>query len=125
MSYISKRGKNSAWRRSVLKNLVADVILYEKIETNSSNVHRLDKLLSKLIKWAKNNTVHSRRLALRYLINKKSVRIWQNEEKTKILKKLFDQLGERYKDRLGGYSRIVRLEPRLGDNAPRVIFSLV
>jgi large subunit ribosomal protein L17 len=62
---------------------------------------------------------------LRYLINKKSVRIWQNEEKTKILKKLFDQLGERYKDRLGGYSRIVRLEPRLGDNAPRVIFSLV
>ena len=50
MSYIKKRGKNSTSKRKILKNLVADVILYEKIETNLPTAHALTKLLAKLIK---------------------------------------------------------------------------
>lgn len=133
MSFILKPGKNSAWRNHVLNNLVADVILYEKIETSLPMAKSLTKLLAKLITWAKkaekekeNKELrqHLYRLALRYLVNKKKVEIKQGKEKIKVLSKLFDKLGKRYQDRPGGYSRIAKLGLRAGDNNLRVIFAL-
>jgi len=120
MSYIQKAGKNSAWRRNNLNNLVADVILYEKIETSLPTAKSLTKLLAKLISWAKKNTLHSRRLALCHLVNKKHLK---NQGKN-LIEKLFD-LGSKYQTRPGGYSRIIRLGLRNGDNNMRVILSLV
>ena len=121
MSYINKIGKTTAWRKHVLNNLVADTILYGKIETSltlarSKDKDNLTKLMAKLIKYAKQDTLHSRRMALRYLVNKKS---------SGVVNKLFTELKERYRERKGGYTRITKLNYRMGDNNLRVIFSLV
>ena len=125
MSYIKKRGKNSTSKRKILKNLVADVILYEKIETNLPTAHALTKLLAKLIKWGKKNDLHSRRLSLRYLVNKKKTEIIRGGKKIKLFDKLFNELAIRYSARNSGYSRIIKLGHRIGDNTTRVLFSLV
>ncbi|KLL02039.1 MAG: 50S ribosomal protein L17 [Mycoplasmataceae bacterium RC_NB112A] len=136
MSFISKFSKDAAWRRKVLKNLVADAILYESIETSLSLARNnkendLTKLLAKLITWAKKahqnptNKQHFYKLALQYLVNKKGVEVEHNQEKVKVLDKLFNQLGKRYQERPGGYSRIKKLYCRKGDNSLRVRFSLV
>jgi len=122
MSYINKPGKNTAWRNHVINNLVADAILHEKVETSLPMAQSLTKLLAKLIKYAKQGSLHSRRLALQYLVNKKKL---EDKEGKKILEKLFSDLKERYKDRAGGYSRITKLNYRAGDNNLRVIFALV
>lgn len=135
MSFILKPGKNSAWRKHVLNNLVVDAILYEKVETSLPTARSLTKLLAKLITWAKKAekekenkelNQHLYRLALRYLVNKKKVEVKpkNSSEKTKVLDKLFKELGKKYQDRPGGYSRIVKLDLRNGDNSLRVIFAL-
>src|SRR5439155_23349681 len=122
MSYINKPGKTTAWRSHVLNNLVADAILHEKIETSLPMARSLTKLLAKLVKYAKQDNLHSRRLALQYLVNKKKL---EDKEGKKILEKLFSDLKEIYKDRAGGYSRINKLNYRAGDNNLRVVFALV
>ena len=122
MSYINKPGKTTEWRQRVLNNLVADTILHEKIETSLPMARSLTKLLAKLIKYAKQDNLHSRRLALQYLVNKKKL---EDKKGKKLLDKLFSDLKERYKDRAGGYSRITKLNYRMGDNNLRVVFSLV
>ena len=116
MSYINKPGKTTAWRSHMLNNLIADTILYEKVETSLPMAHSLTKLLAKLVKWAKQDTLHSRRMALRYLVNKKN---------SGVVNKLFTELKGRYQTREGGYSRITKLNYRVGDNNLRVIFALV
>jgi len=114
MSYINRK-KNSSWKKHVLKNLIVDLILYEKIETNASNIKNLANLLSKLINWAKKDNLHSRRMACRYIEKKQK----------ETIKKLFSELKERYKKREGGYSRANKLKLRKGDGSLRIIFSLV
>jgi large subunit ribosomal protein L17 len=63
-------------------------------------------------------------LALRYLVNKKNVEVKQKGKKVKILSKLFNDLGKKYQNRPGGYSRVIKLGSRGGDNSLRVIFAL-
>jgi large subunit ribosomal protein L17 len=63
-------------------------------------------------------------LALCYLVNKKKVEVKKGKKKTKVLNKLFLELGKKYQDRPGGYSRIIKLGRRRGDNNLRVTFSL-
>jgi large subunit ribosomal protein L17 len=116
MSYINKSGKDAAWRKHVLNNLVTDVILYGKVETSQVMARNLTKLLAKLVGWAKEDTLHSRRMALRYLVNKKHLGV---------MNKLFTEVKDKYQDRKGGYSRITKLNYRMGDNNLRVVFSLV
>jgi len=116
MSYINKIGKNASWRKHVTNNLVTDVILYEKIITSPKIAKDLTKIFSKLIEWAKKNDLHSRRLALRYLVIKKHFGV---------LNKLFVDLKKRYNNRKGGYTRIIKNGYKLGDNSPKVIFSLI
>jgi large subunit ribosomal protein L17 len=116
MSYINKRGKDIAWRKHALNNLVTDALLYGKVETSQSMAKCLTRLFAKLVGWAKEDTLHSRRMALRYLVNKKHLGI---------VDKLFTEVKDKYKDRKGGYSRITKLNYRMGDNNLRVVFSLV
>ena len=116
MSYINKPGKTTERREHILNDLVASIILDEKIETSLPTAKSLTKLLDKLIGYAEQDTFHSRRLSLCYLVNKKHLGV---------MDKLFKDLKERYKDRAGGYSRITKLNYRKGDNNLRVIFSLV
>lgn len=116
MSYINKPGKNTAWRKHVINNLVVDTILYGQVETSQLMAKNLTKLLAKLISWAKEDSLHSRRLALRYLVNKKHLGV---------VGKLFTEIKDKYQNRDGGYSRITKLNHRVGDNNLRVVFSLV
>src|SRR5437762_13348136 len=91
----------------------------------------LTKLLAKLITYAKKahrdpaNKQHFYRLALEYLVSKKGVEVEHNQAKVEVLNKLFNELGKRYQQREGGYSRINKLHHRKGDNTLRVKFSLV
>jgi large subunit ribosomal protein L17 len=64
-------------------------------------------------------------LALKYLVSKKGIEVEHKQKKVEVLNKLFNQLGERYQTREGGYSRIKKLHYRKGDNSLRVRFSLV
>ena len=117
MSYIiKKRKKDTAWRKFTLKNLAGEVILYDKVVTSFSLAQGLTKLLAKLITYAKQDTLHSRRLALRYLVNRKHLGI---------LDILFGNLKSRYQKRQGGYSRITKICHRRGDNNLRVEVALV
>ncbi|CAI2182225.1 6535_t:CDS:2, partial [Funneliformis geosporum] len=96
--------------REVLELSKTDVILHEKVETSLPMARSLTKLLAKLVKFAKQDTLHSRRLALQYLVNKKKL---QDQAGKKLLDKLFSDLKEKYKNRAGGYSRITKLNYRI------------
>ena len=127
MSYIIKPRKNSAWKKHLRNNLLGEVIMFEKVVVNYSHARMLTKLLAKVINWAKKGDLHSRRLSLRYLDNRKNTLCLDPETNTeiKLMDKLFNILGKRYQDRQGGYSRIIKLGKRQGDNSPEVVFSLV
>ena len=127
MSYIIKPSKNSAWRKHLRRNLAAEVIMYGKVAINSSHAPFLVKLVSKLIGWAKRGDLYSRRLSLRYLDGRKNTMVLDKslDSPVRLIDKLFGVLAKRYEQRNGGYTRIIRLANRQGDNSPNVIVSLV
>ena len=127
MSYIIKSGKNSAWEKHLRNNLLSEVIMYEKVVVNYSHAKMLTKIVAKVINWAKRGDLHSRRLSLRYLDNRKNNLSFCKEinSQIKMIDKLFNILGKRYQNRPGGYTRIIRTANRKGDNSPTVVFSLV
>jgi large subunit ribosomal protein L17 len=106
-------GRNSAQRKALFRGLVTQVIQYERIETTEAKAKAVRGDVEKVIGYAKRGDVHSRRLALRVVQDKKTV------------EKLFDKIGPRFKDRNGGYTRIIKLGPRRGDAAEMVLLELV
>ncbi|MCG3139807.1 MAG: 50S ribosomal protein L17 [Anaerolineae bacterium] len=106
-------GRNSAQRKALFRGLVTQVIQHERIETTEAKAKAVRSDVEKVIGYAKRGDVHSRRLALRIIQDKKTV------------EKLFDKIGPRFKDRNGGYTRIVKLGPRKGDAAAMALLELV
>lgn len=106
-------GRNSAQRKALFRGLVTQVIQHERIETTQAKAKAVRGDVEKVIGYAKRGDVHSRRLALRVVQDKKAV------------EKLFDKIGPRFADRTGGYTRIVKLGPRKGDAAEMVLLELV
>jgi len=92
-------------RRALLKNLATQVILYEKIKTTEAKAKVVRPLVEKLITKGKADTLANRRLVMSKLTVKKAA------------KKVFEVFGPRYKERKGGYLRIVKLNRRTGDGA--------
>ena len=109
-----KLGRDNKHRRSLLANQVKDVIKNERISTTETRAKEVRKFVDKMITYGKNGSLVSRRQALAFL---------QND--TEAVKKVFDELAPRYKDRNGGYTRILKTEERRGDNALMVILELV
>ena len=109
-----KLGRDNKHRRSMLANLTKDVIMNEKITTTETRAKEVRKFVDKMITYGKNGSLVSRRKALAFL---------QND--TAAVKKVFDELAPRYKDRNGGYTRILKLSERRGDDALEVILELV
>ena len=109
-----KLGRDNKHRRSMLANLTKDVIMNEKISTTETRAKEVRKFVDKMITYGKNGSLVSRRQALAFLHND-----------TEAVKKVFDELAPRYKDRNGGYTRILKLEERKGDDALMVILELV
>ena len=109
-----KLGRDNKHRRSMLANLTKDVIMNEKIVTTETRAKEVRSLVDKMITYGKNGSLVSRRKALAFL---------QND--TVAVKKVFDELAPRYKGRNGGYTRILKLSERRGDDALEVILELV
>lgn len=109
-----KLGVNTKHRRAMLANLTIDLIMNEKIKTTETRAKEVRKMLDKMVSYGKNGSLVSRRKAIAFLLNKDAV-----------AKKVFDDLAKRYEGRNGGYTRILKLEERRGDNALIVILELV
>ena len=108
-----KLGRNTAHRRSLLRNLVTSVILEERVQTTVPKAKAARPLVEKMITLAKRDTLHTRRQAAAFLQTPDAVQ------------KLFDKLGTRFGQRNGGYTRVVRLGFRKGDGAEQAIIELV
>lgn len=109
-----KLGRTNKHRKSMLANLSRDVINNERIETTETRAKEVRKFVDKLITYGKDGSLVSRRKALAFL---------HNDADT--VKKIFDELAPRYANRNGGYTRILKLSERRGDDALMVILELV
>ena len=105
-------GRNTAHRRSLLRNLVTSLMLEERIETTVAKAKAARGPAERLITRGKRGDLHARRMAARYLTTPKAV------------KRLFDNLAQRYTTRSGGYTRVVRTGFRIGDGAEKAILEL-
>lgn len=99
-------------RKALLKSLASELILKEKIKTTKAKAKEVSGFVEKFITRAKKGNLASRRLLVRFF-------------SSKIVKKLVDEIGPRYKERKGGYTRITKLGPRKSDGARIVIIELV
>ncbi len=109
-----KLGRETRIRRSILAGLTKDVIMHESIVTTEARAKEVRKFVDKMITYGKNGTLVSRRMALAFLHNDKDV-----------VNKVFNELAPKYKDRNGGYTRIIKLAERRGDDALEVRLELV
>ncbi len=109
-----KLSRDSAHRRSLLRNLSRDVIQHERIKTSQAKAQAVKPKVEKLITLAKRGDLHARRQALAELGQDKF-----------IVHKLFEEVAPRYADRPGGYTRIVKLGPRRSDSTEMVFIELV
>lgn len=100
-------------RRALFRNLITELLRHERIETTEAKAKAVRADVEKMITLAKRGDLHARRLAMRTVLDKD------------VVKKLFEKLGPRYKDRPGGYTRMFKVGPRQGDGAPIVIMELV
>ena len=108
-----KIGHSGSYRRAMLMNLVNGLFAHERIKTTQPKAKEARKLAERMITLAKKNTLHTRRLALKKLRDKTIVGI------------LFSKYGERYAERNGGYTRIIKLNRRQSDDAEMVYLELV
>lgn len=109
-----KLGRTCKHRRSMLANLTRDVIMNERIQTTETRAKEVRKFVDKMITYGKDGSLVSRRKALAFLHNDNVA-----------VKKVFDDLAKRYATRNGGYTRILKLNERRGDDALMVILELV
>jgi len=98
---------------SMLRTAVTDLLRHETLQTTEAKAREIRRLAEKVITRGKKNTLHSRRMAAAVLTDDRVVR------------KLFDELGPRYEDRPGGYTRTVKLGNRKGDAAPMAMVELM
>lgn len=105
--------RDSGHRQAMFSNMAASLIRHEQIVTTLHKAKDLKRVMDKYVTLAKRGDLNSRRIAASRL---------RDEE---MVKKLFDTLGPRYKDRSGGYARVLKAGFRYGDNAPRAVIELV
>jgi len=108
-----KLGRNSSHRKAMFRNMAASLLRHETIKTTVPKAKELRRVVEPLITLAKVDGVANRRLAFSRLRDKE------------VVGKLFNDLGPRFKERPGGYIRILKTGPRAGDAAPMAIVQLV
>ncbi|MFC1501906.1 50S ribosomal protein L17 [bacterium] len=110
---IKKLGRTAAHRKATLANLSAALFERKHIKTTEAKAKEARRVSEKLITLAKKDTVHARRMALKKLRHKKIVHI------------LFNDIAPQYTDRMGGYTRVIKLGQREGDGARMAVLELV
>ncbi len=106
-------GRTPTHRVHMMRNMVISLLEHEKVTTTITRAKELRRDVERVITMAKTDDLHSRRQVLKVVHDRK------------IVAKLFETIAPRYQDRPGGYTRIIRLNPRVGDNAPMSIIELV
>ena len=109
-----KLSRETRHRRSILANITRDVIMNEAVVTTEARAKEVRKFVDKMITYGKRGTLVSRRKALAFLYNDSDV-----------VNKVFNELAKRYETRNGGYTRIIKLDERHGDDALQVRLELV
>jgi large subunit ribosomal protein L17 len=111
--FYRKLGRDSSARKALFRSILTSFFAHGRIETTDIKAKEASKLAAKMITLAKKGDLHARRQALSFLMDEA------------VVKKLFEEIGPKYKDRQGGYTRIMKLGPRRGDAAPMSILELV
>ncbi|MBN2202221.1 50S ribosomal protein L17 [bacterium] len=110
---VKKLGRTAAHRKATMANLASALLQHKHIETTEGKARVARRFTERLITLAKQGTLHARRIAFQRLRQKSAV------------KALFDEVAPRFKDRNGGYTRMVKLGRRSGDGAPVAVLELV
>ena len=108
-----KLGRDRSARKALLRSIVTSLFQHERIETTEAKAKELRKVADKMLTLAKRGDLHARRQVLAYMMDED------------VVKKLFDEIAPKYKDRQGGYTRIIKTGVRQGDAAPVAIIELV
>ena len=108
-----KLNRTASHRKAMFANMAASLIKHEQIVTTLPKAKEMKPIIDKLITLGKRGDLHARRQAISQIRD------------VAMVKKLFDTLGERYKERNGGYSRVLKAGFRYGDNAPMAVIELV
>lgn len=108
-----KLGVTTKHRKSMLRNMVTDLFRHDRLKTTDTRAKELRRVADKMITLAKDGSLHKRRQAGAYIRDKV------------VLRKLFDEIAEKFKDRPGGYTRIIKLGFIKGDNSPISLIELV
>lgn len=116
-----KFGRKADHRKAMLRNLATSVIVYGKVETTEMKAMDARSVVDELITLAKRGDLHARRQVASYVRN---VVVDEAKAQTAV-QKLFDEIAPKYKDRNGGYTRVVKTGIRRGDSAPLAYIELV
>jgi large subunit ribosomal protein L17 len=108
-----KLSRDTAHRIAMYRNLVTDLLRYEKVVTTEAKAKEVRALAENMITLGKKGSLHARRQAISFITDKK------------VVAKVFDELASKYAQRAGGYTRLIRLGPRNGDGALMVRLELV
>ena len=108
-----KLNRPTAHRMLMLRGMVTDLLRYESIRTTEAKAREVRPLAEKVITRGKHGSLHDRRQAAAFLTD------------GDVLRKVFDELADRYEDRPGGYTRLTKLGPRKGDAAPMAVLELM
>lgn len=125
MASYRKLGRRSDQRKALIRDLITDLIINERITTTEAKAKELRKFADKMVTLGKKNTLSSRRQAAK-LVRFEAASVDENGKVTQnALQKLFDVIAPRFAERNGGYTRVLKLENRQGDNAPMAIIEFV
>jgi len=119
MAGYSKLNRRSDQRKAMLRDLVTQLIIHEKITTTETKAKELQRLVEKMVTLGKKGTLASRRQAAQ------TVRFLDAGDDQNALQKLFSDIAPRFETRNGGYTRILKLGPRRGDATPMAIIEFV
>lgn len=122
-----KLGRTSSQRKAMLRDLVSDLIINERIQTTEARAKEVRRLADKMVTLGKKGDLHARRQAAKVVRNE--IASFEETEDAiiveDVLQKLFDDIAPRFADRNGGYTRILKMGPRRGDGARIVILEFV
>ncbi len=115
-----KLGRTSDHRKALLRNMATSLIEAEQLETTEMKAKELSAVMDELVTLAKRQDLHARRQAAAFVRN-----VEVDDEGTTALQKLFNEIGPRYADQKGGYTRVIKTRIRRGDAAPMAIVEFV
>ncbi|GAB2318205.1 50S ribosomal protein L17 [Alkalibacterium sp. s-m-22] len=122
-----KLGRTSSQRKAMLRDLTSDLFINERIVTTVTRAKEVSKLADKMITLGKRGDLHARRQAAAFVRNELAT-VSETEDEIvvqTVLQKLFDDIAPRFAERNGGYTRVLKTEPRRGDGAPMAVLELV